>query len=719
MKEKTISLRHALCTLLLLTSFYANALDYYWVGGKGNWSDYTHHWATSSGGNIFHSSVPSSIDNVFFDANSFTTTGQTVTVDQTIVQCNNMSWVGVTRTPTLFSSYDKTLSIYGSLTLSPAMKLNCNGEVHFEATTPGQTITSAGQSFGFSIFFFGVGGEWTLQDDLKVNHVLVVQKGTLNTNGKTVSAFQFITSSKLTLGASVLNISEGWYTDGMTFLDAGTSTININGIDGYLNFYFEGGGFTYNHLNFTNATGRGILKGNNTFNGNVIFKGDGAVGGDNTFNDLLLSAGHSYTFFPTNTQTINGTLTANGNATSPVTIGSAIQGSPANLHKDSGTICLDYVWLSDITASGGAIFNAGKAPERSKDLGGNSGWLFTGGCSTCSSIIIDSIVAPLDPVSINNAINLVLAYSGTISEARINWGDSTNNQIINTTNNPLVVSHTYLTPGVYSIYIELNNDCGETVSSSYQYIVIYDPNGGFVTGGGWINSPVGAYRPNLSVSGKAIFGFESKYQKGATVPSGNTEFNFQAGDMNFKSSSYEWLTVSGSRAQFKGTGTINGAGSYGFILTAVDGNLSNQVTPDLIRIKIWDKVSNSIVYDNQYGAADNSSLTTQLAGGSIMIQTKSTGPNANRIAVVEEQANKLKIASYPNPSSSFFTLVPSGSKNERMNVKVTDVIGRIIEVRSNLAASNRFTIGQKYSRGIYFIEITQGTEKVIMKLIKN
>ena len=54
------------------------------------------------------------------------------------------------------------------------------------------------------------------------------------------------------------------------------------------------------------------------------------------------------------------------------------------------------------------------------------------------------------------------------------------------------------------------------------------------------------------------------YQKGATIPDGNTEFQFMAGDLNFDSSSYDWLVVSGgTKSIFKGTGTTNGAGNYG------------------------------------------------------------------------------------------------------------------------------------------------------------
>jgi hypothetical protein len=119
------------------------------------------------------------------------------------------------------------------------------------------------------------------------------------------------------------------------------------------------------------------------------------------------------------------------------------------------------------------------------------------------------------------------------------------------------------------------------------------------------------------LTGKANFGFVSKYQKGATIPSGNTEFQFKAGNLNFKSSSYEWLVIAGARAQFKGEGTINGAGNYGFMLTAIDGQISGGGGSDKFRIKIWD--GETIVYDNQIGDLDDADPLTLLGGGSIVI----------------------------------------------------------------------------------------------------
>jgi hypothetical protein len=160
-------------------------------------------------------------------------------------------------------------------------------------------------------------------------------------------------------------------------------------------------------------------------------------------------------------------------------------------------------------------------------------------------------------------------------------------------------------------------------ASVQQYIVVYDPNAGFVTGGGWINSPPGAYYANPALTGKANFGFVSKYEKGANVPTGDTEFDFNVANINFHSTSYDWLVVSGTaKAQYKGTGTINGAGNYGFMLTAIDRQLKGHGASDTFRIKIWDTTTGNTIYDNQLGAAENADPTTTIAGGNIILHTK-------------------------------------------------------------------------------------------------
>lgn len=66
----------------------AYSADYYWVGGTGNWSDFSNHWATTSDGSTFHTTIPSLTDDVYFDGFSFSTS-DTVYID-IAANCQNM-----------------------------------------------------------------------------------------------------------------------------------------------------------------------------------------------------------------------------------------------------------------------------------------------------------------------------------------------------------------------------------------------------------------------------------------------------------------------------------------------------------------------------------------------------------------------------------------------------------------------------------------------------
>ncbi|HEV8637511.1 MAG TPA: phosphatidylinositol-specific phospholipase C domain-containing protein [Chloroflexota bacterium] len=195
---------------------------------------------------------------------------------------------------------------------------------------------------------------------------------------------------------------------------------------------------------------------------------------------------------------------------------------------------------------------------------------------------------------------------------------------------PRTVSATYAfaTPGVYAVKLAVTDDDGgvgtaSTVNSLDASVVVYDPNGGFVTGGGWFDSPAGACRLTTACAGaigKASFGFVARYRPGATVPNGESEFQFKAGNLNFHTLAYDWLVVAGAKVRFKGVGTINGEGNYGFMITAIDGQATGGGGPDTFRITIWDRNSgDAVVYDNQPGARDDAEPTTALSGGSIVV----------------------------------------------------------------------------------------------------
>jgi hypothetical protein len=206
------------------------------------------------------------------------------------------------------------------------------------------------------------------------------------------------------------------------------------------------------------------------------------------------------------------------------------------------------------------------------------------------------------------------------------WGEGSNDTYAAVTEpsssepGQCVGTHYYSRAGVYTVEVEVVDDSGGADLDTFEFVVIYDTAGGFVTGGGWLHSPEEAYKANPALAGEANFGFVSKYKNGATTPTGNTQFRYKAGDLNFHSTSYDWLVIAGHQAKYKGVGTINGTGNYGFMLSAIDANLTPSTDVDLFRIRIWDKDNaDFVVYDNQMATGEDADPTTAIGGGSIVI----------------------------------------------------------------------------------------------------
>ena len=286
-------------------------------------------------------------------------------------------------------------------------------------------------------------------------------------------------------------------------------------------------------------------------------------------------------------------------------------------------------------------------------------------------------------------------------------------------------SYTFTTPGVYTVKLSVTDACANTGTSTQvggmdAMVVVYDPNAGFVTGGGWIDSPPGAYSPDPSLTGKANFGFVSKYQKGKNIPVGETEFQFKVAGLNFHSSVYEWMVIAGARAQYRGSGTMNDAGNYGFMLTAIDGQLPGGGGTDKFRMKIFDKTTSVVVYDNQMGMSDDGSPTTALGGGSIVIHVTGGAtaltPGGGLIpsptveyGLSQNEPNPLRVTSeirYSLPERSSVRLELYDLAGRRMR----SLVDGALEPGSHSATLTRWDArGNPLLEGVYFLRMTAGS----------
>jgi hypothetical protein len=241
---------------------------------------------------------------------------------------------------------------------------------------------------------------------------------------------------------------------------------------------------------------------------------------------------------------------------------------------------------------------------------------------------LGAVSVPFDPVAAGTQVSASVPFSdaGVLDThaAVWDWGDSTTSPgTVSEMGGAGTVSgsHVYATPGVYPVTVTLTDNGGASDSAvSEEYVVVYDPAFGFVTGGGWIDSPAGAYKAEPALAAKASFGFVSKYFKKATYPRGSTRFTLH-GCFEFQAAACDSLVVAGAIAQYKGSGTLNGGQGYSFLLSALDGQAPRGGGVDKFRIKIWNTKTGTLVYDTQSGAADSAPPTTLLGGGGIVIHS--------------------------------------------------------------------------------------------------
>src|SRR3990172_2064064 len=372
----------------------------YWISNGGNWND-TAHWSTSSGGSS-GAAVPTSSDDVFFDSNSFSLASQTVTVNVNAV-CLNMSWSGVTNTPTLHLAGFGTriFDIYGSLTFVSGMALtsqSTSNDYTFQATTVGQTLTFGGQTIPNILLFRGNGGGWTLQDALTVASNCSVTVGraslfptvSLDINGQDVtftnSTFQMYTGATVTLGSSKFVMIGGSLTkfdidggtlnmDSVTLVLANTTAVSGGMLDfalgtvnpGTSTIKLMGTGGTINDLiaGIRNLSGSAL-----TLNTVILDGGSNYLIGDLVFTTLTMNPGSGLLLQPSQTITTT-TLMAQGNSTDGIVIDTDGAGTAT---ISATTAITEYITVSDNTATGTAspFNNIGGTDE-----GGTTGWTFT------------------------------------------------------------------------------------------------------------------------------------------------------------------------------------------------------------------------------------------------------------------------------------------------------------------------------------------------------
>ncbi len=355
MKKTTRTTTVIFGLILFLLNSAAFAADYFWVGGSGSWSDYATHWATTSGGSTFHTQAPTTSDDVYFDANSFTSTGQGIVSDG-LLNFQNMDWSNVTNSP--FFDWVHSTNCNGSITMSPNMSVAHNGIIYFQSSGT-SSFTTAGHTFDIITIDFSA-GTVNLMDNLNASS-FSISNGVFNSNGNDIdlSGSFFVNyyngSPTISMFYSSINCNE-WRVEGNPGIFSATVSMGytILTLDNTAT-YFKGDGQTYDAVIFSDLSSGFYVE------------------GDNTFGSLTVEGGNAVEFTSGTTQQITSLLNLNSTSVAGISLTSSSPPNQATLNIPS-SVCAEYLSIQDMEITGSTL----TAGTGSTDNGNNSGITFSG-----------------------------------------------------------------------------------------------------------------------------------------------------------------------------------------------------------------------------------------------------------------------------------------------------------------------------------------------------
>ncbi|WMN12904.1 T9SS type A sorting domain-containing protein [Marivirga salinae] len=353
MKKFYSPLKSLLSLFFILFALNVHAADYFWIGGSGDIND-LNHWATTSGGSTLHTNLPGEDDDLFFDANSFSADGQTVTFNVNIgVRDFNAS--NVSNAIIFTGSGD--FNIYGSLYIGVSVELDLDSNrLSFYSNEDGEEIEIAQGNMDI--------------DDPKSNNISFLGSGSYTFLSNFSAANVFHYSGTIIFGANEFDF--GYFNsinNVAKHIDITNAIINLShwSIASYDVITLESANSTINVSR--------DFKGNNLdyFDVNILmpdFFNTVSIEDDNSFDNLTVAAGIEVEFQAESQQTITNALTVNGTASEVVEFVSSTEGSTATIIGSGINVSGDYLNITDVDFTGSGTFSL----ENSLVLDDSQGW---------------------------------------------------------------------------------------------------------------------------------------------------------------------------------------------------------------------------------------------------------------------------------------------------------------------------------------------------------
>lgn len=360
--------------------------DFYWVGGSGSWSDLSH-WATTSGGNIFHETLPSAVDQVFFDANSFSSASDTINLNNGVHSCANFSMTEVPEGVSLVQGNEGVLNVYGDFMVDENPMLRFN-QINMQSNSAAEIETAGNYLGNQAELQLTGGGNYQLTSPINLRS-LRMESCNFNSNGHSILAdFEVVILSGF---SGVVDISGSQIETRIFSHSLDPEEISLENTSFVISSSFSANGLEIDQLTLEGSSGEVV-----------------SVFGSFSVQELTVLPGSVIELRSEFTVTVED-VSLEGTAEDPITIQSSVSGTAAYLSKEEGEVHGYYLILKDNYAVGGADFYA----HESTILSNVEGWNILSGIND-SSMADSFMLYPnpaIDKVWLNAAPNSEVVIS--------------------------------------------------------------------------------------------------------------------------------------------------------------------------------------------------------------------------------------------------------------------------------------------------------------------
>lgn len=330
---------------------------FFWVGGNGDWSDPTK-WSRTSGGPSANT-IPTSVDRVVIDENSFSASNQSITLNSN-TSCGTLTYLS--KTNSILNLSGNTLEIAGDLVITNNTLTTNTGTIRFTASIKPQNLVVLSQSNldNLSLVFDAATSDntsWKVTNARSIQSVDLL-KGKLDLSGN--SALKLGTLRSVGSMQRELNLLNASIEVKFVHLNLQDESFKSNAFT-VMDFKDGNASATFSNTNFKGkirvSEGKTQINGNSTI-AFLDLRAEAELTGNNKIDTLTLAASSTLRLGGGSVQELFKTFTITSSQAQVTKI--QAQSAATMFFNKRAKLCFDWLNVSNVSIEGPAVVNAGR-----------------------------------------------------------------------------------------------------------------------------------------------------------------------------------------------------------------------------------------------------------------------------------------------------------------------------------------------------------------------